>query len=71
MNFRFQVSGLGFMAARSKMWTPVTLKMQSYRGTSLIRNSAPLGPYSRTLHRVLWWPYGRGLGEGLYCPLRL
>ena len=26
------------------------------RGTSLIRNSALLGPYSRTLHRALWWP---------------
>ena len=28
------------------------------RGTSLIRNSAPLGPYSRTKHRALWWPSG-------------
>jgi len=27
----------------------------SYRGTSLIRNSAPLGPYSRTMPRILWW----------------
>ena len=25
----------------------------SYRGTSLIRNSAPLGPYSRTMTRAL------------------
>jgi len=25
-----------------------------YRGTSLIRNSAPLGPYSRTMPRALW-----------------
>ena len=24
------------------------------RGTSLIRNSAPLGPYSRTMPRALW-----------------
>jgi len=23
--------------------------------TSLIRNSNPLGPYSRTMPRVLWW----------------
>ena len=23
--------------------------------TSLIRNRAPLGPYRRTMHRVLWW----------------
>ena len=26
-----------------------------YRGTSVIRNSAPLGPYSRTIPRVIWW----------------
>jgi len=24
------------------------------RGTSLIRNSAPLGPYSKTMPRALW-----------------
>ena len=27
----------------------------TYRGTSLIRNSAPLGPCSRTMPRPLWW----------------
>ena len=27
-----------------------------YRGTSLIRNSAPLGPYSSNMPRALWWP---------------
>jgi len=27
----------------------------SYRGTSLIRNRHPLGPYSRPMHRALWW----------------
>ena len=26
-----------------------------YRSTSLIRNSNPLGPYSRTMPRALWW----------------
>ena len=26
-----------------------------YRGTSLIRNSLPLGPYSRPVPRALWW----------------
>ena len=26
-----------------------------YRGTSLIRNSTPLGPYSRPISRALWW----------------
>jgi hypothetical protein len=29
---------------------------QDYRGTSLIRNSPLLEPYSRTVSRVLWWP---------------
>ena len=29
-----------------------------YRGTSLIRNSALLGPYSKTMHRALWWVLG-------------
>jgi len=27
-----------------------------YRGTSIIRNSAPLGPYSRNIPRALWRP---------------
>ena len=27
-----------------------------FRGTSLIRNSAPLRPYSKTMPRGLWWP---------------
>jgi len=26
-----------------------------YRGTSLIRNTPLLGPYSRTIPRVVWW----------------
>ena len=26
-----------------------------YRGTSLIRNRAPLGPYRRTLSKAVWW----------------
>ena len=29
--------------------------MRMYRGTSLIRNTPLLGPYSRTIPRVLWW----------------
>ena len=28
------------------------------RGTSLIRNSAPLGPHSRTMPRALWCSWG-------------
>ena len=33
----------------------------AYRGTSLIRTSAPLGPYSRTISRAIWWSWGKGL----------
>ncbi|KAJ1491230.1 hypothetical protein T484DRAFT_3222922 [Baffinella frigidus] len=29
-----------------------------YRGTSLIRNRPPLGPYSRPTPRALWWSLG-------------
>ena len=32
----------------------------TYRGTSLIRNRAPLESYSRTLPRALWWSYEGG-----------
>ena len=31
-----------------------------YRGTSLIRNRRPLGPYSRDMPRSLWWSWGGG-----------
>ena len=31
-----------------------------YRGTSLIRNRPPLGPYSRTMPRALWKSLGGG-----------
>ena len=34
--------------------------MDSCRVTSLIKNSAPLGPYCRSLHMALWWPEERG-----------
>jgi len=29
-----------------------------YTGTSLIRNIAPQGPYSRTMPRARWWSLG-------------
>ena len=32
-----------------------------YRGTSLIRNNARLGPSSRTMPMALWWFWGREL----------
>ena len=34
--------------------------MGGYRGTSLIRNRPLLGPYSRTIPRVIWWSVGGG-----------
>ena len=34
--------------------------LNPYRGTSLIRTSTPLEPYSRTMPRVLWWSSGGG-----------
>ena len=50
----FGVLGLGF-----RVWGlrfRVEGAVVDYRGTSLLRNSAPLGPYSRTIPRALWWP---------------
>ena len=35
---------------------PATVFTTTYRGTSLIRNSPFVGPYSRTMPRALWWP---------------
>ena len=32
-----------------------TLIFKPHKGTSLIRNSASLGLYSRTMPRALWW----------------
>ena len=34
--------------------------IQRHRGTSRIRNSAPLGLYSRIMPRALWKPLGGG-----------
>jgi len=31
-----------------------------YGGTSLIRTPPPVGPYDRTIPKVLWWSYGGG-----------
>ena len=33
---------------------------KAYRGTSLIRNRHPVGPYSMTMPRGLGWSYGGG-----------
>jgi len=46
-----------------------TLEDSQYRGTSLIRNSASLGPYSRAVLRALWWSSGGGLFRMSELPL--
>ena len=42
-----------------------------HRGTSLIRNSASLGPYGRTAPRALWWSQGGGLFLMSEVPLQV
>jgi len=34
----------------------VSSDQEQYRGTLLIRNRHPLGPYTRTMPRDIWWP---------------
>jgi hypothetical protein len=45
---------LEFLLETSCMASPVLIET-SYRSTSLIRKRTPLGPYSRTMPRGLWW----------------
>jgi len=33
----------------------LTVRTVYYRGASLIRNTPLIGPYSRTIPRVIWW----------------
>ena len=47
---------VGFPCHRSYSWAHTP-----YRGTSLIRNPAPPGPYGRAVTRVLWWSQGEGV----------
>ena len=47
------------MSISKGMVNPTEAELGHYRGTSLIRNSALLESYSSTMHRALWWPYGR------------
>ena len=46
--------------AQSKDFSCQGVIVSVYRGTSLIRNSALLGPYSRSMHVALWWVLGEG-----------
>ena len=40
--------------------SPTSSHGEAYRGASLIRERAPLGPFSRTMPRAIWWSYGGG-----------
>ena len=48
--FLFRIKSISVNKGVRLVMNKVTL----YRGTSLIRNSAPVGPYSRTMPRSLW-----------------
>ena len=67
----FSPDGKRIVSLSSDMWDAKGVKMWDaktgaevisfvggrsvYRGTSLIRNNADLGPYSRAMPRALWW----------------
>jgi len=42
------------------------LKPKPCRGTSLIRDSLPIGPYSKAMPRALWWSYSRATPRALW-----
>ena len=61
-----QIQVLHFLTTRCQANLPSTHPLASlphvparprymYMGTSLIRNHPPPAPYSRALHRALWW----------------
>ena len=47
----------------------IGLQAPRYRETSLVRNCAPPGPYSRIITRFLWWSQGGGLFLMIEVPL--
>ena len=47
-------------AAHTQVFLAPSLPGIPYRGTSLISDTPLLGPYRRTLPRVLWWSFGGG-----------
>jgi len=51
---RDQVSSPTYNGRRLQNLAEATLL---HKGTSLVSNSAPLGPYSGTMPAALWWPY--------------
>ena len=58
--------GLRFALSSTLWWVEgahrgLSRERSDYRGASLIRNSAPLGPCSRTMPRAQWRPWGAWL----------
>ena len=47
--------GSGHARDSSEEGVGIVFEALPYRGTSLIRNSDDLGPFSRTVPRALWW----------------
>ena len=57
---RFRPESKGGLGRFMRAGPPAALTpaRATYRGTSLIRNSALQGYHSRTMHRALWWVLG-------------
>ena len=52
-----KIRGGAFSSGSGEAGNDVIMKLErSYRGTSVIRNSAPLGPCSRKMPSTLWQP---------------
>ena len=50
-----------FRASRAFSSSTLAFPASTYMGPSLIRNRHPVGPYSRTMPRALWWSWGGGM----------
>jgi len=55
-----QVLAICHIPARTSGQDRTPCPFKRYRGTSLIRNHHPVGPYSRTMPRLLWRSWGGG-----------
>ena len=63
------VSGLvEAVKKRSETLGRLRNRERAYRVTSLTRNSAPLGPYSRNMPWGLWWSWGGELDRTSSAP---
>ena len=55
-----KIEGLKTIRSKVLCLDQVAEQSAGCRGTSLIRNTPLLGPYSGPITRVVWWSYGRG-----------